>query len=83
MIAGYRIVQRLPLPLNMVYPRRVNRLKNDPELRVCFQPALGFTDFMEDVVIKDQRDGFARLYLAFRCLSRPMNSVELLLFPST
>lgn len=70
MIAGYRIVQRLPLPLNMVYPQRVNRLKNAPELRVCFQPALGFTDFMEDVVIKDQRDGFCPPVFSFQVLKQ-------------
>lgn len=42
----------------MIDPWRVNRLVNYPELWVLLQPAQRFAAFVNDVVIKDERDGF-------------------------
>lgn len=58
MVAGYRVVKRLPQALNMVNPRRIDRLINHSELRVTFQPALCFTALVDDVVTRDKCDGF-------------------------
>lgn len=58
MITGYRVMKCLPWPFHMIHPRRVNRLVNYPELGICFQPALCFAAFMDNVVINDQRDCF-------------------------
>nr|QEQ67423.1 hypothetical protein KGOCCACH_00171 [Klebsiella pneumoniae subsp. pneumoniae]QFG70644.1 hypothetical protein p2579_00094 [Klebsiella pneumoniae]QGW60048.1 hypothetical protein HPPIBGPI_00268 [Escherichia coli]QQM13081.1 hypothetical protein [Klebsiella pneumoniae]QVI03022.1 hypothetical protein [Klebsiella pneumoniae] len=58
MISGYCLVKRLPQPFDMIDPRRVNRLINYPELRVCFQPTQRFTAFVDDVVIDNERNRF-------------------------
>lgn len=52
----------------MVYPRRVNRLVNGPEL--WGQPTLGCSTFMNDVVIHDKRDGFRLTVCRFKALQQ-------------
>jgi hypothetical protein len=51
-------MKRLPQPFDMIDPWRVNRLINDPELLVCFQPAQRFTAFVDNVVIDNERNRF-------------------------
>lgn len=54
----------------MVHPRRVNWLINHSKFRVCFQPLLGFTTFMDYVIIHDQRDGFCPPVSGFQVLQQ-------------
>lgn len=47
------IKEKLPLSLNMINPRRVDRLINHPELWVYFQSAQRSTTFVDDVIINN------------------------------
>lgn len=57
-ISGYCLMKRQPQPFDMIDPRRVNRLINQPELWVGFQPAQRFTAFVDNVVIDNKRNRF-------------------------
>jgi hypothetical protein len=70
MVAGYRVVKRLPESLYVVHPRRIDRLINHAELRVTFQPVLCFTALVDDVVIHDKRDGFCPSISRFQVLQQ-------------
>lgn len=54
----------------MIHPWRVNRLINDPELRIFLQPVLCFPAFVDNVVVHDQRDGFRPTVCRFKPLQQ-------------
>lgn len=69
-VACYCVVKRLPQELNVIHPRRVDRLINHSKLRVAFQPALRFTALVDDVVIHDKCDGFCPSICGFQVLQQ-------------
>ena len=76
MITGNRFVQCMPELFDFINPWAIDRLKQQTEFRVLFQPQSRFSALMNDVVINNKRDGFGFAVFTFKCSNSSINSSE-------
>ena len=70
MVSGDRIVHGFPKPLDLVHPRRVGGLEQQPNLGVAGQPAMYGVTLVDDVVIENEHETASAAVGSAHCLEQ-------------